>query len=424
MALRITNANVSSLSIDDRVVPVDGKSNLLLRYRGKKRTFTYISAADVLSGDVPDETFRDKITFVGTTALGTREVVATPLDTLFAGVEVQATVADNLLEQDFNRRSPFGSMLESQVVLVLGIALAVFLARTGVIPGVVGAGASIVALWSATVWLLSTSGVFVSPLSPTIGVLAALAVMTLGKVAFERRRADTADRARSDAQRLMVQTLLSLTETRDAETGRHSRRTQQYARLLAEQLSGHPDFRQYLTADRIDLLSSLAPLHDIGKVGVPDQVLNKPGALTPEELVQMRRHPELGLEVILRAEQQVGVTDDAILAMAKDIVYTHHEKWDGSGYPRGLRGNAIPIAGRLMALVDVYDATSTRTLYRPSLSHDDTVKFIVSGRGTHFDPVVVEAFVEVARVFERVAHEPDHEIVIVPSASAQNPATA
>jgi cyclic di-GMP phosphodiesterase len=110
--------------------------------------------------------------------------------------------------------------------------------------------------------------------------------------------------------------------------------------------------------------------------------------------------------------------------MAKDIVYTHHEKWDGSGYPRGLRGNAIPIAGRLMALVDVYDATSTRTLYRPSLSHDDTVKFIVSGRGTHFDPVVVEAFVEVARVFERVAHEPDHEIVIVPSASAQNPATA
>ena len=136
----------------------------------------------------------------------------------------------------------------------------------------------------------------------------------------------------------MVQTLLSLTEVRDAETGRHSRRTQQYARLLAEQLATHPDFRDYLTPERIDLLSSLAPLHDIGKVGVPDHILNKPGALTPEELAEMRKHPALGRDVILKAEQQVGVHDDATSRMAKDIVYTHHERWDGTGYPQGLRG--------------------------------------------------------------------------------------
>src|SRR6185436_1048849 len=143
----------------------------------------------------------------------------------------------------------------------------------------------------------------------------------------------------------------------------HARRTQQYARLLAEPLSSHPAFRDYLTKDRVDLLSRLAPLHDIGKVGVPDAVLNKPGKLTPEETVQMRRHPELGRDVILRAESRVGVRDDATLQLAKDIVYTHHERWDGKGYPQGLSGVDIPIPGRIMAVVDVYDAVHARSLY-------------------------------------------------------------
>jgi response regulator RpfG family c-di-GMP phosphodiesterase len=238
-----------------------------------------------------------------------------------------------------------------------------------------------------------------------MGVIGAFAAMTLAKFTVERRRAESAGRDKTNAQRLMVQTLLSLTETRDAETGLHSRRTQQYARLLATQLSRHPDFREYLTPERIDLLSSLAPLHDIGKVGIPDHILNKPGALTEEELAEMRKHPVLGREVILKAEQRVGVRDDAILAIAKDIVYTHHERWDGTGYPRGLRGVEIPVVGRVMAVVDVYDATVTRTLYRPTMSHDDAVRFIVGGKGTHFDPAVVDAFLSVAPALQTISHD-------------------
>jgi CHASE2 domain-containing sensor protein len=408
LALYVSNVNASTLTIDQRIVPLDGKGNLLARYRGKKGTFPHVSAADVLSGQVPEGTLRDKIVFVGTTALGTREVVATPLDTLFAGVEVQATIADNLLDQSFIRRSALGSILDSQLVLVLGIAIAILVARIGVVPGVLGGAAALTALWTGAAWLLSSRGIFISPLFPTIAVLSALAVMTFAKFTIERRRADTAGRERTAAQRLMVQTLLSLTETRDAETGRHSRRTQQYARVLAEELSHHPDFHDFLTPERIDLLSSLAPLHDIGKVGIPDHILNKPGALTPEELEEMRKHPALGHDVILKAEQQVGVHDDVTLAMAKDIVYTHHERWDGSGYPQGLRGTQIPIAGRVMAIVDVYDAASARTLYRRTMSHDDTVKFIIGGKGIHFDPAVVEAFVSVAAVIEKVSHDTEH----------------
>jgi response regulator RpfG family c-di-GMP phosphodiesterase len=298
-----------------------------------------------------------------------------------------------------------GTALEGLVVLVLGLAIAMLVAGVGIAPGLIGAAASVAALWWVSVWLLSARGVFISPLSPTLGVLSALAVLTLAKFTVEVGRADSASRDKTAAQRLMVQALLSLTEVRDAETGRHSRRTQQYARLLAEQLGMHPDFHAYLTRERIDLLSSLAPLHDIGKVGVPDHILNKPGALTDAELVEMRKHPALGRDVILKAEARVGVRDDATLEMVKDIVYTHHERWDGAGYPQGLRGTAIPVAGRVMAVVDVYDAASARTLYRNCLSHDDTVDLIVRGKGTHFDPAVVDAFLAVAAFFKSASDE-------------------
>ena len=403
LTLRISNVNAASLRVGDHEVPVDGRANALLRYRGEKNTFPYVSAADVMSGRVEDGTLRDKIVFVGTTALGTREVVATPLDTLFVGVEVQATVADNLLQHDFIRRSELGTVLEALIVLLAGVAVTWFAARAGTLPGVIGGAVAISGIWLLAGWSFSARGVFVSPVVPTIAVMAVVAVMTLANFAVERRRADTAGRERTNAQRLMVQTLLSLTETRDAETGRHSRRTQQYARLLAEQLSTNPEFEHDLTPERVDLISTLAPLHDIGKVGVPDHILNKPGALTPDELAEMRKHPEYGYEVIMKAEGRVGVRDDAILAVAKDIVYTHHERWDGTGYPRQLRGSQIPIEGRVMAVVDVYDATTTRTLYRAPMSHDAAVAFIIERGGSHFDPAVVQAFVDVAPRFRIVS---------------------
>jgi HD-GYP domain-containing protein (c-di-GMP phosphodiesterase class II) len=403
IALRVANVNTSSLVLDNRTVPLDGKSNLLLRYRGGKRTFPYVSAADVLAGRAQPGFFKGKIVFVGTTALGTREVVSTPLDTQFAGVEVQATVADNLLQQDFIRRPEHGITLEMQVVLALGIISALLVGRFGLASGAFGVALCLAALWGGSLWLLSRSGIFLSPLFPTIGLISALAAMTVARFTIERGLAEKAGEEKVTSQRLMVQALLSLTEVRDAETGRHSRRTQQYARVLAEQLATHPQFKDYLTPERIELLASLAPLHDIGKVGVPDRLLNKPGQLTPEELVEMRKHPEHGRDVILHAQRDVGVRDDAILEMAKDIVYTHHEKWDGSGYPQGLSGTAIPIAGRLMAIVDVYDACLTRRLYRPPLSADDAVALIAKGRGTHFDPDVVDAFVKVATVFRSLS---------------------
>lgn len=403
ISLRVINVNAASLQLDSRSVPLDGKSNLLLRYRGRKHTFPYVSAADVLSGQTPSGTFKDKIVFVGTTALGTREVVSTPIDTLFAGVEVQATVADNLLQQDFIRRPEYGSTLETQGVLGLAIIAALLVWWLGLAWGAIAVAACLAAVWGGAVWLMSAAGIFLSPLFATLGVISAFGTMAVARFTLERRRADQAGQARAISQRLMVQTLLSLTEARDEETGRHSRRTRQYARILAQQLATRPEFHDYLTPERIELLASLAPLHDIGKVGVPDSVLRKAGPLTAEETAEMHKHPARGRDVIVHAERDVGAPDDAILALAKDIVYTHHEKWDGTGYPQGLRGTEIPIVGRLMALVDVYDAITTHRPYRKPMSYDDAVALIVAGRGTHFDPSVVDAFLEVSDVMRRAS---------------------
>jgi adenylate cyclase len=405
--LHLVNVNQSWLTLDDRRVPLDGQANLLLRYRGPKRTFPYISAADVLNGKVGRDALADKIALIGTTALGTREVVATPLDTLFVGLEVQATAADNLLQQDFIRRPEHGVALETQAVLAAGVLQTVAVGLLGLAWGVLGGAAALAALWIGAIVLLSTDGQFLSPLYPTAALVGTIAMVTVAQYLLERGHADRAGRDRATSQRLMVRTLLSLTEIRDADTGRHSRRTENYTRTLAGALAAHPGYRRYFTPQRVDLFASLAPLHDIGKVGVRDDVLNKPGKLTDEEMVEMRRHPEYGREVIVRAQRDAGAIDDEILTMAKDIVYTHHEKWDGTGYPRGLRGADIPIVGRVMAIVDVYDAIMTRRSYQAPQPHSRAVDLILQGRGTHFDPDVVDAFVRVSPELQRLSADGD-----------------
>lgn len=385
------------------LVPLDGRANLRLRYRGSKRTFAHVSAADVLAGTARAADFTGRIVFVGTTALGTREVVATPLDTLFTGAEVQATVADNLLQQDAFYRPEHAVLLETTLLLTLAPLVAVVIWRWGALLGlVVAAGASGV-LVLAFIELLSTTGMLLSPLYPAVALALTQASMTGVRLTQERTRADRAGRAYETSQGLMVQTLLALTEVRDAETGHHSRRVQQYTRLLATQLRQHPDYAPYLTDAYIDLLATLAVLHDIGKVGIPDGILNKAGPLTGEEFAEMRRHPSYGRSVLLQAERAVGVHDDAILALAKDVVYTHHEKWDGSGYPQGLVGTSIPIAGRIVALVDVYDALVMHRPYRKAMTHEEATAVIVKGSGTHFHAPVVEAYLAVAPAFRELS---------------------
>ncbi|MFM2036682.1 MAG: hypothetical protein RL459_1947 [Pseudomonadota bacterium] len=205
-----------------------------------------------------------------------------------------------------------------------------------------------------------------------------------------------------------LKAMATLAEKRDNETGNHLHRTQAYIEALMGTLKTHPRFSEALaTEDQRQRIAKAAPLHDIGKVGIPDSILLKPGKLTPEEFEIMKTHAAIGAQAIGEAMQQVNVTDAAgplaFLETAQHIAASHHEKWDGSGYPQGLSGDAIPLCARLMALADVFDALMSRRHYKPAFSLQDTVQIIVDGRGKHFDPDIVDAFTGLIDTFTDIA---------------------
>jgi putative two-component system response regulator len=205
-------------------------------------------------------------------------------------------------------------------------------------------------------------------------------------------------------QEVSIRTLAHLAETRDPETGNHLVRTQSYVRLLAEQLQTHPRFASTLTKRYIDLVTRSATLHDIGKVGIPDSILLKTGKLTPDEFAIMKNHAALGAQAIERAERGVARPIE-FLALAKEIARWHHERWDGSGYPDGLQGEAIPISARLMALADVFDALVSPRIYKQPTTFEQARQIILIGRGQHFDPDVVDAFDALFQTFAQVARD-------------------
>jgi putative two-component system response regulator len=210
-------------------------------------------------------------------------------------------------------------------------------------------------------------------------------------------------------QNVAIHAFASLAETRDDETINHIRRMQWYVKALGEKLKNHSRFSAFLTDEMIDLLFKSVPLHDIGKVGIPDSVLLKNGALEPDEFEVMKTHTTIGRDAILRAQQVLGA-DAEFLHCAREIAYSHHEKWDGSGYPQGLKRDDIPISARLVALADVYDILISRRPHKAPMLHEEAVEILIATKGTHLDPDVVDAFVACQQEFRDIATRyPDSE---------------
>lgn len=207
-----------------------------------------------------------------------------------------------------------------------------------------------------------------------------------------------------ELQDVAMEAMGALAESRDPETGNHIRRTQFYVQILAEKLKDHARFSDYLTPERITLLFKAAPLHDIGKVGIPDAILLKPGKLTDEEFETMKLHTVIGRDAIAAAERKLSEPSD-FLSTAKEIALSHQEKWNGSGYPEALAGDDIPISARLMAIADVYDALISRRVYKPPFPHKKAIAIMTEGRGSHFDPDMLDAFLDISEECRAVAEK-------------------
>jgi adenylate cyclase len=391
-----------AIRLGERSIPLDRRGNLLPNFRGKRRVFPHVSAASVLSGTADPAALAGKLVIVGTTATGLHEIRTTPLETVQPGVEIQATVLDDLLAGDPIAQPRWARGLSVVLVLVPGLLLTALLARARAVWGLAAAVPSIAGVWLGSSWLLAHHRVYLPPLMPAATLAVVFTLLTAQRFLNADREVRERTRKLALTQDAIIQSLAALAETRHRETGGHIQRTRHYVRVLAERLRGHPRFRHYLDDATVELLFRLAPLHDIGKVGVRDGILLKEGRLTAEEYEEMKRHTVYGSETIRMAKNFLG--DDSFLRIADEIALTHQERWDGSGYPRGLTGEEIPIPGRLMAVADAYDAIISPRGYKPAFPHGEAVRILRADRGTHFDPDVVDAFLEVSDEFDRIAN--------------------
>jgi HD-GYP domain-containing protein (c-di-GMP phosphodiesterase class II) len=389
-----SGADGLSIRVGAHRIPVDNAGYAILRFNGPSQRYASVPAVDVLDGHAQPADLRGKIVFIGSSALGLHDVDRTAVDPEFSGLKIQSVMAQDILDDHSVRIPTWGS----GAALLLGLFVALvfsilFVAGRGLVILTTFCVVSAAALMAVVTLVFVRSGLFF-PVSVPLLVLGTLLVLSfVVRFALNQRRAQRWRRQLENARQVTIESMAAVAETRDPETGAHIKRTQHYVRAVAERLQRTGHHPQILSREYIDLLFLSAPLHDIGKVGVPDYILLKPGPLTADEMKIMRQHAEFGRKIILSTAQQIE--GDNFLLIAAEIAATHHEKWDGTGYPGGLRGQDIPLCGRIMAVADIYDALISRRCYKDPFPHARAKALMCELRDTTFDPVVLDAFLAI-----------------------------
>jgi HD-GYP domain-containing protein (c-di-GMP phosphodiesterase class II) len=388
----------------NRHIPLDESGNMLLDFRSGDTPFKYLSAQAVMRGDVPAPTVKGRIVLIGGWARGLGDTHTVPSGRAMDGLEVHATVIDDILAGSFIARPAWTRGAELVAIAVLGLGSTLLFSRSGFVLSAIAVLIGTAGCYWASREILAAEGLYLSPLLPMASPVAVMTLLSLLKYGIEARRLRRRTQDLLEAQDTIILSMSALAETRDRETGKHILRTRRYVNILAEQLRRTPKYAALDNAD-VDLLSKSAPLHDIGKIGIPDAVLHKPGKLDAAEFEIMKTHTLIGADALKhvidgsRHPERQGFLD-----YARDMIESHHEHWDGSGYPHGLRGEGIPLGGRLMALADVYDALVSRRVYKEGLGHEQAKDLIVRNSGSQFDPDIVAAFLATSDEFQRVAH--------------------
>ena len=385
-------------------IPLDRQGNLLLDFRGKGRPFEYFSAGAILSRGLSTESLRDRIVLVGVSAKGLGDLHLVPLGRTLNGLEIQATIVDNIVSDAFISRPGWSLGAELCAVILLGFLSTWLISRPGfVLTFITGLAGTLSCYWGGKE-LLIARGLFISPLLPMMTLVMITTALSLLKYGIEAHKLQQRTSVLLEAQDTIILSMLALTEARDKETGGHILRTQKYVQTLARQLA-NSSRRGELDAIAVELLAKSAPLHDIGKVGIPDAILNKRDQLSPEEFSIMKSHTLIGADALARTVSRTGHPENLdFLQYARQMIESHHERWNGSGYPRGLKGADIPLAGRLMALADVYDAITSSRVYKRAFPHQEAKRYILNESGRLFDPEVVNAFIAREEEFMHIAN--------------------
>jgi len=394
-------------------IPIDKQGYILLRFNGPPDLYPAISAVDVLNGNVDPAAFADKIVFVGSSAAALNDLHGTVFDIQFPGLKVQSVIADNIRAGHFARELPWADTAILLLCIAVGAVITLMFIRFADTLFLSLAVAAVIGVTvAACTYLFHMTGIFMSPAAPVTLAALLFTLLTVTRYVNEKRQSFIWYKQLANARQVTMESMAAIAETRDPETGAHIKRTQYYVKAVAERLRTTGHHPQTLSQEYIELLFVSAPLHDIGKVGVPDHILLKPGKLTDEEFVLMKKHAEYGKNIIHSTAQKIE--GDNFLVIAGEIASTHHEKWDGTGYPLGLAGEDIPLSGRIMSVADVYDALISRRCYKPPFSHAESMEIMHKSRGTMFDPAVFDAFVSIEPEIQKIAarYRDDSELVV------------
>jgi len=379
----------------------DQKSNVLLSFYHDS-WYKKVSVLDILSNSVNAEQLRGKIVLIGSSATALHDQVVVPKGRSMAGIQVHATMIDNLLHDELLVQPQNFKLINIYIALVLTLLLAFLLFKKE---------NSYILLLFISVVVLSVFINFYSlwnDLYLSIGYLLLPFLMHFFLISIIFIFIDTYDK-KEFSQELnrshiaFMDSMSHVAEVHDFETGAHIVRTKKYIKLLAEYIYSKGIYKNELSREMIEMMYFTSPMHDIGKIGIADAILKKEGKLTDMEYEVMKTHADLGKHIINNAIS--SYKGNSFLIMAKNIAHYHHEKWDGSGYPEGLKGEEIPLESRFMAISDVYDALVSKRVYKGAFSFEKTVEIIKDGKGTHFDPVLVDAFMEIKEEFYKIAQE-------------------
>jgi len=391
------------LEVGEKRINLNRNGTMNLRFKNSETTYRRYSAVDLLYGEVPAEALMGKIVLIGVAASGIDDTHIISSRRVVQGIDIHATFIDNILNEDFFIIPIWAKWLNILIVAVFGITFSYYSGRAkslGVIfvmPAVFFAAAGISYL------ILISTNIYVSPTPLMLSIVIVCLPIAFLNYFIKEKEASAKTKMLALAQQITIRSMANVAETRDPETGAHILRTQDYVRALAQHLYDRDVFPGELNDEIIEALYLSAPLHDVGKVGIPDSILLKPARLTEGEFEIMKTHASLGGDIIGKAEEEAKGSD--VLYYGRLIAESHHERWDGKGYPEGLNGEDIPLAGRLMAVADVYDALISKRHYKDAMSHEKAVEIITEGHGNHFDPKIVDAFLEIEDEIKRIAEK-------------------
>ena len=389
----------NDFEIMNHLFTTDKRSKVLLNYYDDN-WYKKISVLDLLSENVNVEQLRGKIVLIGSSATALHDQIVVANGKNMAGIQVHATMIDNLLHDELLVQPQSYKSINICISLLLTLLLVVLLFKKK----------------NSYILLLFISVVFISTIVNfyalfqgqylSVGYLFIPFLMHFFLISIMFIFIDTYDKKEFSEELnrshiALLDSMSHVAEVHDLETGAHILRTKKYIKFLADYVYSKGLYRDTLTKDMINMMYITAPMHDIGKVGIADAILKKEGKLTPMEYEVMKTHAELGMHILNNAISSYKEND--FFVMSKNIAHFHHEKWDGSGYPEGLKGEKIPLESRFMAISDVYDALVSRRVYKEAFPYEKTVEIIKEGRGTHFDPVLVDAFIEISDEFQKIA---------------------